>query len=154
MIDVFSSFQPEGLMVKLMGNNMMRKDGVEHINERKAIFPSISPKTVKNIWKKKFEETTDQIIENLLNKDEGDLLKDFGIPVSAEALKVVTWLTNMSSSQMDKVSQGMIDGIANYSNNSKIFENCNECTELIDKKIDEMIPKLINDQNYSLLSVQ
>ncbi len=154
LIDVFSSFQPEGLMVKLMGNNMMRKDGVEHINERKAIFPSISPKTVKNIWKKKFEETTDQIIENLLNKDEGDLLKDFGIPVSAEALKVVTGLTNMSSSQMDKVSQGMIDGIANYSNNSKIFENCNECTELIDKKIDEMIPKLINDQNYSLLSVQ
>ena len=43
LIDVFSSFQPEGLMVKLMGNNMMRKDGQEHLNERKAIFPSISP---------------------------------------------------------------------------------------------------------------
>ncbi len=154
LIDVFSSFQPEGLMVKLMGNNMMRKDGQEHLKERKAIFPSISPKTVKNIWKKKFEKTTDEIIEKLLDKDGGDLLKEFGIPVSAEALKVVTGLTNMTFSEMDKVSQGMIDGIANYTNNPKIFDNCNLCTELIDKKIDEMIPKLIKNENFSLLSVQ
>ena len=38
-IDVFSSHQPEGLMNKLMGHNMMRKDGDAHVNERKAIFP-------------------------------------------------------------------------------------------------------------------
>ena len=38
-IDVFSSHQPEGLMNKLMGHNMMRKDGDAHMAERKAIFP-------------------------------------------------------------------------------------------------------------------
>ena len=46
-IDVFSSHQPQGLMNRLMGHNMMRKDGDAHMNERKAIFPAISPKTVK-----------------------------------------------------------------------------------------------------------
>ena len=46
-IDVFSSHQPNGLMNKLMGHNMMRKDGDAHLAERKAIFPSVSPKTVK-----------------------------------------------------------------------------------------------------------
>ena len=49
-IDVFSSHQPQGLMNKLMGYNMMRKDGDAHLAERKAIFPAISPKTVKLHW--------------------------------------------------------------------------------------------------------
>jgi cytochrome P450 len=40
-IDVFSSHQPEGLMNRLMGHNMMRKDGDAHMAERKAIFPAI-----------------------------------------------------------------------------------------------------------------
>ena len=46
-IDIFSSVQPGGLMTTLMGENMMRKDGESHQLERKAILPSISPKTVK-----------------------------------------------------------------------------------------------------------
>ena len=35
-IDVFSSDQPGGLMTRLMGQNMMRKDGPEHMAERKV----------------------------------------------------------------------------------------------------------------------
>ena len=46
-IEYFSSVQPEGLMTKLMGQNLMRKDGEAHMSERKAIFPTVSPKTVK-----------------------------------------------------------------------------------------------------------
>jgi len=42
-------------MVQLMGHNMMRKDGPDHMAERKTIFPAVSPKTVKNVWKTEFE---------------------------------------------------------------------------------------------------
>tara|TARA_B110000881_G_scaffold200788_1_gene199395 strand:- start:153 stop:449 length:297 start_codon:yes stop_codon:yes gene_type:complete len=45
-VDIFSSRQPEGLMTRLMGENMMRKDGPAHQAERKQIFPSLSPRTV------------------------------------------------------------------------------------------------------------
>ena len=54
-IEIFSSIQPNGLMTKLMGQNMMRKDGTTHMAERKAIFPTVSPKTVKNFWRDQFE---------------------------------------------------------------------------------------------------
>jgi cytochrome P450 len=37
-IDVFSSHPPAGLMNRLMGHNMMRKDGEAHMAERRAIF--------------------------------------------------------------------------------------------------------------------
>ena len=56
LIDVFSSVQPNGLMVKLMGQNMMRKDGEQHTSERRGIFQTISPKTVQKIWKREFEK--------------------------------------------------------------------------------------------------
>ena len=42
-VDLFSSCQPDGLMVQLMGENMMRKDGVEHQESRRKIFTSLSP---------------------------------------------------------------------------------------------------------------
>jgi len=52
--DVFSSHQPAGLMNTLMGHNMMRKDGDAHMSERAAMFPSVSPRTVRDTWSKAF----------------------------------------------------------------------------------------------------
>jgi hypothetical protein len=40
-------------------------------------------------------------------------------PFQAEALKSVTGLTNMDWREMDRVSQGMIDGCANYTGRSR-----------------------------------
>ncbi len=40
-IDVFSSEQPGGLMTRLMGHNMMRKDGAAHMAERSVFFPAV-----------------------------------------------------------------------------------------------------------------
>ena len=61
-VDLHSSRQPLGLMTRLMGENMMRKDGSDHALERRQIFPSLSPRTVMNVWKSEFETATDQII--------------------------------------------------------------------------------------------
>ena len=153
-IEIFSSVQPDGLMTTLMGENMMRKDGESHQLERKAILPSISPKTVKNIWKKHFIRNTKKILYQMKAKEKGDLIKDFALPVSAEALKTVTGLSNMAFSEMDRVSQGMIDGIANIQGNKAIEENCHDCTKSIDEHIDEMLPIIKKSPNHSLLSVQ
>ena len=153
-IEIFSSDQPDGLMTKLMGENMMRKDGEAHLKERKAIFPSISPKTTKLIWREKFDEAADDILSTLEKKSGGDLVKEYAMPLSAEALKVVTGLTNMDRAEMDRVSQGMIDGIANYSGDPKVERNCKDCTASIDSHIDEITGSLAKNPDYSLLSIQ
>jgi cytochrome P450 len=100
-IDVFSSHQPEGLMTKLMGHNMMRKDGDAHMVERKAIFPAISPKTVKSHWTAQFQAHADRIIDALERSGAADLVKDFALPFSAECLKSITGLTNMRFQDMN-----------------------------------------------------
>ena len=64
-IDVFSSHQPSGLMNTLMGHNMMRKDGEAHMAERAAMFPSVSPRTVRDTWSRQFQAHADRILDEL-----------------------------------------------------------------------------------------
>ena len=127
-IDVFSSHQPAGLMNRLMGHNMMRKDGEAHMSERAAMFPAVSPRRVRDTWLAKFRAHADRILEALAPQGEADLVKAFALPFSAECLKDITGLTNMRFEDMDAWSQAMIDGIANYTGDPEIEARCHAAT--------------------------
>ncbi len=139
-IDVFSSHQPAGLMNRLMGHNMMRKDGEAHMGERAAMFPAVSPRTVRDSWLAKFHAHAERILEGLAPQGSADLVKAFALPLSAECLKDITGLTNMRFADMDAWSQAMIDGIANYAGDPAIEARCHAATAGIDAAIDDMIP--------------
>ena len=151
-ISVFSSVQPDGLMTKLMGQNMMRKDGEDHKAERRTIFPTVSPKTAQKVWKQKFIDHTKSILDNLSEQDLIDVVNEFAKPVSAQALKSVTGLTNMTWQEMDRVSQGMIDGCANYIRDPIVEKSCYDCTSSIDNHIHERMEQGLGT-DPSLLSV-
>ena len=151
-IDVFSSVQPQGLMTILMGQNMMRKDGRAHAEERKTIFKTISPKTSRDYWRDKFETIADNIIEKIKDLTSGDLLTIYAKELSAECLKLVTGLTNMTAAEMDRVSQGMIDGCSNYTEDSAIETYCNNCTESIDAHINEIVGAINRKPDFSMIS--
>jgi len=152
-IEIFSSHQPSGLMNTLMGHNMMRKDGDPHMSERAAMFPAVSPRTVRDTWSKAFQTHADRILDELAPLRHADLCKAFALPLSAECLKDVTGLTNMRYQDMDAWSQAMIDGIANYTGNKDIEARCHAATAGIDAAIDDMIPVLTKHPNTSILSV-
>ena len=152
-IDVFSSHQPEGLMNKLMGHNMMRKDGDAHMAERNVIFPAVSPRSVKSTWLAQFQAHADRIIDQLPAAGPVDFVQAFALPFSAECLKSITGLTNMRFQDMNAWSQGMIDGIANYTGDPAIEARCHAATAGIDAAIDDMLPVLKKSPDKSLLSV-
>jgi cytochrome P450 len=152
-IDVFSSDQPAGLMNKLMGQNMMRKDGEAHMAERSIFFPAVSPKAVRAHWRAEFQAHADRILDALAPKGQADLVAEFALPLSGECLKSVTGLTNIRYQDMDAWSQGMIDGIANYTGDKDIEARCHAATAGIDAAIDDMLPVVRKAPNHSLLSV-
>ncbi|MDC1018460.1 hypothetical protein OAR36_08395 [Pseudomonadales bacterium] len=131
-ISVFSSDQPQGLMAKLMGENLMRKDGKAHMVERRAVYPSMSPRTVREVWSSEFRAQTDRLLDAITDTTEADLFWRYAMPVSANALRSMTGLTNMSVEEMNRTSQGMIDGCANYTGDLEIEARCNDCTASID----------------------
>ncbi|MBV9983380.1 cytochrome P450 [Bradyrhizobium sp.] len=152
-IDLFSSHQPAGLMNRLMGHNMMRKDGEAHMSERAAMFPSVSPRAVRATWLKKFQAHADRILDELAPSGSADLVKALALPLSAECLKDITGLTNMRYQDMDAWSQAMIDGIANYTGDAAVEARCNAATAGIDAAIDDMVPVLEKHPDTSILSV-
>jgi cytochrome P450 len=152
-IDVFSSHQPAGLMNRLMGHNMMRKDGDAHMAERAQMFPAVSPRVVKHTWRTQFQAHADRILDALAPLSAADLVKAFALPLSAECLKDITGLTNMRFEDMDAWSQAMIDGIANYTGDKAVEARCHAATAGIDAAIDDMIPVVSKHPDSSILSV-
>ena len=118
-VEVFSSYQPDGLMSRLMGENMMRKDGECHLLERRANHPCFSPAAVKTIWRPKFKKLTKKRIDLIKKQPTADLFREYAMPVSADALRHVTGLTNLTAERMNAVSQGMIDG-CNYKGDTAV----------------------------------
>lgn len=134
-VALLSSDQPGGLMTVLMGQNLMRRDGAVHQAQRKALFPALSPRTVAQHWKPIFEAACLRILADLSPRGACDLVRDFAMPVSAEALRAITGLTSLSNAEMDAVSQAMIDGCANYAGDAEVEARCHTATALIDAHI-------------------
>ncbi len=141
-------------MTKLMGENLMRKDGKAHIVERRAVYPSMSPRTVREVWSDEFRAQTDNLLDALTITKEADLFWRYAMPVSANALRSMTGLTNMSVEEMNRTSQGMIDGCANYAGDPEVEARCNDCTASIDEHITEKLFELKIKPDHSLISVQ
>ncbi len=135
----FSSEQPGGLMTVLMGENMMRKGGAAHAAERKAIFPTVSPKTARDHWSAKFAASADGILDEITPLGEGDLFKIYAMRLSGEALRVITGLESLTWQEMDAVSQAMIDGISNYGGDKAVEAACHRATARIDAAITEVL---------------
>ena len=152
-VDVLSSDQPGGLMNRLMGQNMMRKDGAAHTAERNVYSPAIAPAAVAAHWQAQFQRHADHILDGLAGQGRGDLIDAFALPLSAECLKSMTGLTNVRYQDMDAWSQAMIQGIANYDGDPEVERRCNEATAAIDAAIDDVLPVVRGAPDHSLLSV-
>ena len=153
LTEVFSSHQPQGLMNRLMGLNMMRKDGAEHIAERKLILAALGPQPVRALWEPIFRADAKRVLDALAPQGHAELVADYAMPVSAHALRALTGLGNMRWQDMDAWSQAMIDGIANYAGDPAIEARCHAATAGIDDCITERVPELLRDPDQSLLSV-
>ncbi|MEL7116720.1 MAG: cytochrome P450 [Pseudomonadota bacterium] len=149
-VETFSSYQPDGLMSVLMGENMMRKDGAAHQAERRATFPAFSPRTVQDRWLAQFKDATAAILDDLALRGGCDLVRDYAMPVSGEALRVITGLQNVTAAEIDQTSQAMIDGIANYSGDAAIEARCKAATAKLDAAVDAME----TPDEMSLIAVQ
>ncbi|MEQ8662246.1 MAG: hypothetical protein RLW62_15635 [Gammaproteobacteria bacterium] len=121
-VAVFSSAQPGGLMTQLMGENMMRKDGAAHLSERRQMLPTLAPATVRAHWRARFEQHAHAALDALTGVAAFDLVGDYALPVSANALREITGLTTLTPAEMNAVSQAMIDGCANYAGDAAVFD--------------------------------
>jgi cytochrome P450 len=152
-IETFSSVQPGGLMEKIMGLNMMRQDGAPHMEERRMLFPALSPRTVVDHWGPIFEQIVAERLEVIAPLGGCDLVTEFAMPVCGAALCALTGLTNMTPRDMDRASQHMLDAVANYAADPTIDANGFARSAEVDVSIDAHLIALKDAPDPSILSV-
>jgi len=152
-VAVFASSQPQGLMTRLMGENMMRKDGEPHLAERRQLFPAVSPRTVETHWRRAFSRFASQILDDLEPKGSCDLVADYAMRLSGEALKAVTGLVKTGWRDIDAWSQAMIDGISNYLGDPQVEARCHWATGEIDKAISDRLAERDADDDFGMIAV-
>ncbi len=152
-IATFSSVQPGGLMEKIMGLNMMRRDGAPHMAERKMLFPALSPRTVAEHWTPVFEQIVNDHLAQIKPPGSCDLVSEIAMPICGAALCAMTGLTNMSPQQMDRASQQMLDAVANYIADPQIDAMGFARSAEVDVFIDQRLEALAGHPDPSILSV-
>ena len=152
-VDLFSSHQPSGLLTRIMGPNMMRKDGDAHMFERRALFPALSPRTVRDKLAPQFRALVQGHIDRLKPLGACDLVIEYAMPVAADALRIMTGLTNMEAAEMDAASQAMLDGAANYRNDPEVDAKGLSYAARVLELIHERLPELRRAPDLSIISV-
>ncbi|WP_299692427.1 cytochrome P450 [uncultured Tateyamaria sp.] len=152
-IALFSSHQPEGLLTKVMGANMMRKDGEAHMAERRALFPALSPRTVRDVLAPQFADIVARQLKRITPRGSCDLVTDYAMPVAADALRVMTGLTNMAAADMDAASQAMLDAAANYQRDPDVDHKGYAAAEQVLALIKARLPELRAAPDLSIISV-
>ncbi|MEP1963014.1 cytochrome P450 [Tateyamaria sp.] len=152
-VDVFSSHQPAGLLTRIMGPNMMRKDGDAHMFERRALFPALSPRTVRDVLAPQFCALVQGHIDRLKPLGRCDLVTDYAMPVAADALRIMTGLTNMDAADMDAASQAMLDAAANYRRDAEVDAKGLGYAARVLELIKARLPELRRSPDLSIISV-
>ena len=80
-------------------------------------------------------------------------MRDFALPIAADALREMTGLINMPTLRMDYCSQAMIDGCANYTDDPVIRKKAFDASASIDDLIDARLKALRQAPDKSIISV-
>jgi cytochrome P450 len=143
--DTFSANVTGGaaLMARALGARpMLRKDDPEHAVERRAINPTLRPKTLRATWVPRFERTARTYLAVLRERgpDDADLNRDYAGPVAAQNLIDLLGLTGAAVQDMQRWSHAFIAGTGNLHDDPEIWRRCDAARDEVDALLDELIP--------------
>ena len=149
----FTADEEGSLMKQAMGHSMLRKDDPEHAYERAGYGNVLKPKAIKSIWSGIFEENTRHYLDYYRSLGPGaDLISEFAAPLAAENLRRIIGFENATQEDLQRWSQTLIDGTGNYSDDPEVWEKSKRSYDEVDIAIDEMMPRLKESPNHTLLS--
>lgn len=150
--ETFSADEEGSLMKRVMGHNLLRKDGSAHKRERTAIEPSLRPAVIRDHWVPVFRSIVDELIDDFVAEGKTDLFSAFAGPCAGLSLRAMLGLEAASHQDLQVWSQAMMDGTGNYADDPEIWARSEAAAAGVDAAIDEMIPYHRKNPNPSLIS--
>jgi cytochrome P450 len=131
---------------------MLRLDGSDHKRLRSALEPSLRQGTIRSLWLARYQQIVDSLIDGLIDRGEMDLVEDFAAPCAATCLGQLLGLRNSTEKELQRWSQGMIDGCGNYGDDPAIWARSDAGSAELGAALNEIIPVLRSEPDGSMVS--
>ncbi|MFV0300219.1 MAG: cytochrome P450 [Paracoccus sp. (in: a-proteobacteria)] len=152
--ELFSSDDPRTPMQPAFrAHTLMRKDGAEHLRERKAIMPALTPKAIQCNWASLYEQIAADYLDRLPKDGPVDLFVDLCGPVAARILAHILGIPEATDEQMIRWSQNLIDGAGNFAWRPDPFEVTNRANDEMDALFDRVVERVRATPDASAFSV-
>lgn len=151
---LFSSNDPNTPMKPAFrAHTLMRKDGDEHLAERRAINPALTPKRIASDWGPLYETLAADYIARLPRGETVDLFTTLCGPLAARILAHILGIPEASDAEMQRWSQRLIDGAGNFGWSPEPFSASDEANDEMDALFDRLRPQRIAQPDGSAFSV-
>ena len=150
--EIFSSEEEGSLMIRAMGQNMMRKDGKAHDRERMACAASVRQPVIKNHWTPAFQRIVNELIDDFIENGKSDLFHDFAIPVAGQCLRELLGLKDSDPLDLAEWSQAMIDATGNYADDPEMWGRADRARAGTKAALEKWVPYLKENPDHSMIS--
>ncbi|MBC7147033.1 MAG: cytochrome P450 [Thioclava marina] len=152
--ELFSSDDPNTPMKPAFrAHTLMRKDGEEHLRERMAMAPALTPKRIQTDWGPLYEKFAEEYVGRLPRGETVDLFSELCGPLAARILAHVLGIPEASDAQMQRWSQHLIDGAGNFGWQPEPFAISDKANEEMDALFTDLREKRIAEPDGSAYSV-
>lgn len=152
--ELFSSDDPNTPMQRAFNaQTLMRKDGEDHLRERKAMIPTFSPANLKNVWSPAYESLAHEYLDRLPRDEVIDLYQVLASPLSARILAIMLGIPDASDEEMQTWSQALIDGAGNFGWADEPFARVDKANAEMDSHIAGQLERLKSEPDQTALSV-
>lgn len=151
---LFSSNDPNTPMKPAFrAHTLMRKDGDEHLAERRAINPALTPKRINSDWGPLYERLATQYLDRLPRGEVVDLFDTLCGPLAARILAHILGIPEASDEDMQRWSQRLIDGAGNFGWRPEPFAASDEANDQMDALFQRLAPLRTAEPDGSAFSV-
>ena len=150
--EIFQAEEEGSLVTRVMGRTLLRKDGEEHLIDRRAAEPPLRPRMVKEHWRPVFERNADDLIEAFVRNGRGDVFSEYAGPLAARNLAAVLGLLEVSDDDMQRWSQAMMDGGGNYADDPVVWSRVDEAVRGVDAAVDATLERVLRQPDESVIS--
>lgn len=151
---LFSSNDPHTPMKPAFrAHTLMRKDGDEHLAERRAINPALTPKRINSDWGPLYERLAAHYIDRLPRGEVVDLFATLCGPLSARILAHILGIPEATDEEMQRWSQRLIDGAGNFGWRPEPFAASDEANDQMDALFARLAPLRMAEPDGSAFSV-
>ncbi len=150
---LFSSNDPRTPMQPAFrAHTLMRKDGAEHLRERKAMMPALTPKAIQCNWADLYQKLTDEYLDRLPKEGPADLFSDLCGPIAARILAHILGIPEATDEQMMRWSQNLIDGAGNFAWRPEPFEVTDRANDEMNALFDTVVERVRAEPDASAFS--